>query len=382
MRIFIASEFRCHVFQGIYYLDRKAYLIYKRYAEAFGDVVLCSRFVKIDKLESDMFRADFIVDVVSVDSLTSALLGKYNASIRDHMKSCDIVICRLPSVIAYKAAEAAKSLHKPILAELMCDGWDPYWNHGFSGKMIAPYMHRKMKQVTYDADYAVYVTEKFLQQRYPCKNQSIHASNVQISDVSQEILNRRLEKIAASKGSKELSLMTTASIDLRSKGQRFVVRAMGQLKKQGIQAKYYLVGDGSQEHLRAEAKKCGVEDQLVFLGRLPLEEVFAQIDKVDIYIQPSLQEGLPRAVIEAMSRACPCLGARTAGIPELLDEECVFERASADSITQAIARMLDSDLSAYAKRNFNHSKDYLEAALNERRNMYFQKIYDEIKGKR
>lgn len=380
MKVFIASEFRCHIFQEKYYLARKAYVIYKRYADAFGDIVLCSRFIKIDKLESDMFRADFIADAVPVESLTNVLLGKYSKKIKNGMESCDLVICRLPSMIAYKAADEAKSLHKPILAELMCDGWDPYWNHGFSGKLIAGYMHRKMKQVTYDANYAIYVTEKFLQSRYPCKNRGIYASNVQIVNVDQEILDKRLKMIADNKNQNEISLMTTASVDLRSKGQRFVIRAMEQLKKQGIKVNYYLAGDGRQEHLRSEAKKCGVEKQLIFLGQLSLEEVFKQIDKVDIYIQPSLQEGLPRAVIEAMSRACPCLGARTAGIPELLDEECIFERASADSIALAIIRMINSDMSVYTKRNYDHSKEYLESTLNERRNKYFKMIYNEIKG--
>lgn len=380
MRVFIASEFRCHIFQGEYYLARKAYAIYKRYADAFGDIVLCSRFVKTEQLEPDMFRTDFIVETVPVNNLTKALLGKYNANIKNALQSCDLVVCRLPSVIAYKAANEAKRLHKPLLAELMCDGWDPYWNHGLSGKIIAGYMHTKMKRITYDADYAIYVTEKFLQSRYPCKNKSINASNVQIASVSQDILLSRLKRIEGKKNVNEISLMTTASVDLPSKGQQYVVRAMGQLKKQGIQVKYYLAGDGNREYLQAEAKKFGVEGQMVFLGQLSLDQVFEQIDNVDIYIQPSLQEGLPRAVIEAMSRACPCLGARTAGIPELLDKECVFDRASADSIAKAIIRLIDSDVSAYAKKNFEHSKEYLESALNERRNKYFEMICDDIRG--
>ena len=56
--------------------------------------------------------------------------------------------------------------------------------------------------------------------------------------------------------------------------------------------------------------------------------MFELLDECDIYLQPSLQEGLPRSVIEAMSRGCACIGAATAGIPELLESEYVVKRKS------------------------------------------------------
>lgn len=379
MKVFIASEFRCHIYNNKYYLSRRAFTIYKRYANKFGKVVLCSRFVKLEKLEDDMYEVDFIVDTVHIESLFKALIGVKSSLIQEKMEDCSLIICRMPSIIAYQAANVAKKLNKPILAELMCDGWDPYWNHGFFGKIIAPYMHMKMRNITYNAPYAVYVTEKFLQKKYPCKNPSIGASNVEIKSISNEVLKNRLQLIEERDIKDNFSIMTTATVDLLSKGQRFVVEAIGELKKKGIIVTYYLVGDGKQDHLKEVAKKNHVEDQLIFLGTLTLEQIYELIDKVDLYIQPSLQEGLPRAVIEAMSRACPCLGARTAGIPELLDEECIFERSSSHSIVLAIERIISKGLSGYAMRNFNHSKEYLETILDKRRNSYFSEICRKLK---
>lgn len=375
MRIFIASEFRCHIYKNEYYLSSKAYSIYKRYADAFGKIVLCSRFVKLNELEKGLTKIDFIEDIIPINSLFKSLLGSYNKEINEKIKKCDLVIGRLPSITAYKTADIAKKHHIPFLAELMCDGWDPYWNHGVSGKLIAPYMHMKMKKVTYDANYAIYVTEKYLQGRYPCKNPSINASNVLIKSVEDIVLENRIKKIKAMpKDIKEITVMTTASIDLLSKGQRFVVRAMGELKKKGIIVKYYLVGGGSKDYLIDEAKKAGVVDQLIFKGELTLDEVYQELDKIDIYIQPSLQEGLPRAVIEAMSRACPCIGSNTAGIPELLNEECITKRYSGKDIAKVLETMLSKGLEKYAITNFKHSKDYLEVTLNARRNKYFDII--------
>ena len=43
-------------------------------------------------------------------------------------------------------------------------------------------------------------------------------------------------------------------------------------------------------------------------------------DNIDVFIMPSLQEGLPRSMVEAMSRGCNVIGSRVGGIPELLDD--------------------------------------------------------------
>ena len=342
-------------------------------------MILCSRFVTLDKLEKGLIKVDFIDDIVQINSLTKSLLNGYNKEIENKIKKCDLVIGRLPSVTAYKAADIAMKNNTLFLAELMCDGWDPYWNHGLTGKLIAPFMHLKMRTVTSKADYAVYVTKEYLQNRYPCKNESINASNVLIKSINEDLLQKRIERIKRMPSNiLELDVMTTASIDLLSKGQRFVVRAMGELKKEGIRINYHLVGGGNKDHLLNEAEKANVADQLIFKGELTLEEVYEELDKIDIYIQPSLQEGLPRAVIEAMSRACPCIGANTAGIPELLNKECITKCRSSHDIVRAIEEMLSNGLERYAIENFENSKDYLEDRLNLKRNNYFEKIKNRI----
>ena len=168
--------------------------------------------------------------------------------------------------------------------------------------------------------------------------------------------------------------MTAAGVNVRAKGHKYVIEAMRKLKDQGIDVTYYLAGEGSADYLKKVAEINGVSDKVIFLGELSKEEVFKYIDNVDIYIQPSLQEGLPRSVIEAMSRGCLCLGSKTAGIPELLDEECLFDRKSSNAIVEKINFLLNQDLEEYALRNFDTSKKYVESILNERR----KKLFDEI----
>ena len=104
-----------------------------------------------------------------------------------------------------------------------------------------------------------------------------------------------------------------------------------------------MVGSGNADYLKNFVQKYGLSDKVVLKGQMSHNEVLSWLDSLDLYVQPSLQEGLPRSVIEAMSRACPVIGSRTAGIPELIADECIFERKNPDSIAAAVRYMLKDD---------------------------------------
>lgn len=324
--------------------------------------------------------SNIIDSIIEIENLYGILLGKYNRLIANKMKACDLVICRCPSFSAYKASDIARRIEKPYLAESMGDPWDAYWNHGFMGRLIAPYMFWKMKKVVRNADYAIYVTTKYLQERYPCKNPSISASNVLISDIDERILKDRIEHIDAF-DEKYVTLMTTAAVDVKYKGQQYVIKAIPKINKAGIRVKYLIVGEGNNGFLNEIAKKNGVSDQVEFTGKLPLEQVFHLLDLSDIYLQPSLQEGLPRSIIEAMSRGCACVGARTAGIPELLEDSAIVKRKSVSEIAAWVvgySKLSKEERENIAKRNFSEARKYRADKLDETRRVYFEKIKEEV----
>ena len=103
------------------------------------------------------------------------------------------------------------------------------------------------------------------------------------------------------------------------------------------------------------------------------DDVFSYLDKSDIYIQPSFTEGLPRAVVEAMSRACPCIGTRVGGIPELLENECLFSKGNAKELINILHHFIENNelLVEQAKRNFIYSKSFETSALNKKRNNFY-----------
>lgn len=381
MKTVIATDVSLFVCNGRYYYALQVSTILKRYYSYFGKLTVFGRVKNTDKVMSSCEDVtDMIEEVVSLSSLGKVMLGRYDKKIEEVVKKSDLVICRCPGVIAHRAADFARKYKKTCFAESMGCAWDAYWNHGIVGKIIAPYMFFKMKQTVRHADYALYVTSEFLQKRYPCRNESIGVSNVLIENIDEEVLQKRLENIKKSDYS-SITLMTTAAVDVRYKGQEYVIKAIPALNKAGIRVRYLLVGGGDKSYLEGIAKKCGVEDQVEFLGRRLLSEVFEILDAADIYIQPSLQEGLPRSVIEAMSRGCPVIGARTAGIPELIDSSCVVRRKSAKDIAKAVMQIADREnMTHIARRNFEEAKGYLDGILSEKRNLYFQRMLEERGG--
>lgn len=375
MKIIIATDTKFYCDEnGQIYASEKMAKIVPRYFHSFGKVVLFARSFQ-SKPEAVLTNiSDMVEKSLLFGDFRELYSSKFKKRILSEIKSSDLVIGRFEGFSAILAYKYSKKLHKPFMGEMMSDPWDGLWHHSLLGKLAAPYSYFMTKRALKYSKYALYVTNEYLQNRFPCPFESVAVSNVCIEETGREVLEQRIEKIRHL-NLREISIMTTAAVYVRYKGQQFVIKAIPKLNKLGIRVKYYLAGEGSQDYLRKIAKKYKVEDQVVFLGRLSPKDVLSMIDKVDIYIQPSLQEGLPRAVIEAMSRGCPCIGAKTAGIPELISSECVFKPKSSIAISSMIQKVLDKDkLLKYAEENYLHSMLYLDSILSQRRNEYFEKI--------
>ena len=257
--------------------------------------------------------------------------------------------------------------------------WDAYWNHGWLGKILAPYKFLRARYTIKNSDYVLYVSNKFLQNRYPTNAKyQCGCSNVKIDKLDDCILENRLDFLNKW-NSKELKIATTGAVDVRYKGHEYVLRALYELKQKGkTNIHYYLLGGGSPTFLKGLVAKYNLEEQVHFMGIVPHDEVFSILDNMHIYIQPSLQEGLPRSMVEAMSRGLMCIGANTAAIPELIEPQFVTRRRSSDDIIKILETVTKEQLVEQATRNFNEAKSYEEEKLNARRRAFFDKIINDI----
>lgn len=289
--------------------------------------------------------------------------------------SHDLVVARLPSLIGSWALRAAWQTDKSVLVEFVGCPWDALWNHSLKGKLAAPYFRVKNQRLMRKVSHAVYVTEAFLQERYPCEGATLACSNVEVTLASEAALASRQHRLT--QPTPPIVLATTANLEVPYKGHDLVIRALAALADERERFTYRLIGPGDPARLRRLAAEFGVLDRLEFIGAVDRDDLPAVLDGADIYVQPSRQEGLPRALIEAMARGCVAIGARTGGIPELLTDDWLVNSGDWRGIADLLKGLAHRALGSAARRNWQKASEFqLEALAANRRAFYDRFLAD------
>jgi len=106
----------------------------------------------------------------------------------------------------------------------------------------------------------------------------------------------------------------------KPKGHIHLIHAMQKVTEQNPNTKLIIVGTGSLESpLKSEVARQGIGHSVIFLGlRRDIPDILMAFD---IFVMPSLSEGFPMALLEAMSLALPVIVTPVGGIPELVTDE-------------------------------------------------------------
>jgi glycosyltransferase involved in cell wall biosynthesis len=106
----------------------------------------------------------------------------------------------------------------------------------------------------------------------------------------------------------------------KQKGHRFLLSAMKELREHGVETELLLVGSGRAEvALRAQADQLGLAGSVHFLGtRNDLGDLFRAID---LFVMPSLWEGLSLAMLTAMAAGLPVVTTDVGGVLESIGHD-------------------------------------------------------------
>lgn len=137
-----------------------------------------------------------------------------------------------------------------------------------------------------------------------------------------------------------LVLLNVASMSTAQKGQEYIIRALAGISKaENIWAIF--AGDGRRrQKLMDEARQLGVSERVLFLGK---RKDVAELRAIsDVFILPSLWEGMPNAMFDAVASGMPMIVTPIGGIPEVIenDRSALFVKpADAQSIADAVLRL-------------------------------------------
>jgi glycosyltransferase involved in cell wall biosynthesis len=150
------------------------------------------------------------------------------------------------------------------------------------------------------------------------------------------------KNIPIARDDRSAAVIGTAAVLEERKGLRFLLEAAAELKHQGLRLTYRIAGDGSErEKLERLAETLGVREEVAFLGFV--SDMPAFLSSIDIFVLPSLFEGLGVAALEAMAAARPVIASDVGGLSELVaDGETGLLAAPGDSpaLARAISRMV------------------------------------------
>ena len=151
------------------------------------------------------------------------------------------------------------------------------------------------------------------------------------------------------------------------KGHRYLLQAVPRVLEQFPEAAFVLVGDGAlREDLERQAKAERVDHAVFFLGlRSSVAEL---LEGLDVFVLPSLWEGVSVALVEALASGAPSIATRVGGTAEIIvdgETGVLIPPRDPGAIAGAVIRLLtDPDLAARCR---THGRRQVESRFSQER---------------
>jgi glycosyltransferase involved in cell wall biosynthesis len=306
--------------------------------------------------------------------------GSVATAVRRAIGARDAVLFRVASTLANCAWPEMRKSQRPYGAEVVGDPYEAF-SPGCCRHPMRPLFRRwfaaVQKRQCASAAVVSYVSARALQERYPgiAATFTTNYSDVILSDDA---------FVAAPRAPRphrgEYQLITVGSLEQPYKGTDILIRAVADLVRAGIPIQLTVVGDGRYRHgMMALASRAGVTPRVKFAGQLPGPAAIREgLDAADLFVLPSRTEGLPRAMIEAMARALPCVGSAVGGIPELLPEADLFPAGDVGALSLKIAAVLNDcgRMASMSRHSLRVARSYHQRILGPRRHEFLQHLRD------
>lgn len=152
-----------------------------------------------------------------------------------------------------------------------------------------------------------------------------------------------------------------------TKGQPYLISAFAQVRKRLSNVELLIAGTGeSKDELEKQVLQLGCGSSIHFLGRVDNMPEFYSC--IDTFVLPSVAEGLPRSLIEAMAAGVLCIASNVGGIPEILDNgRCglLVPLKDTNALVEAMLKTVNmpkqeklaviSTAKEYIKENYSHN---------------------------
>lgn len=288
-------------------------------------------------------------------------------------KDVGCAIVRSPSGLGYRFLRYWKRTGKPYAMEIVSNLSDSYYySLGLIRSILYRILHDQTIRYAREANGVAYVSKGLLQDVYPTK--SIKASYSSL-DITRECYYRR--PLLIQKKDK-YTLVHVSTLALDSKGNKEFLDVQKRLIDKGYNVESVVVGGGRLlEKYIDLAEKMGIAEKVQFTGHISQkDQLFKVLRQSDIMLFPTLTEGMPRTVIEAMANSLPCVTSDIPVMHELIEERWLCDPRNVEEMAQKV-ELLINDTEIYnrtAERNYESAGSYEYDILNEQRRVFYRRV--------
>ena len=108
--------------------------------------------------------------------------------------------------------------------------------------------------------------------------------------------------------------------DVKTQGLKWVIRACGELLRQGQQFQLVIAGDGKERKILQKLAAEQLPGRVRFVGKIPRAELYLFYSAADLFVFPGIGESLGMVFLEAQACGLPVVAFDNAGVPEAVQD--------------------------------------------------------------
>jgi glycosyltransferase involved in cell wall biosynthesis len=391
MTLTIVTDHRFFLYDSKVYDDYVFnYDFFKTFLNVFEEIKIVARIKEISEISEKYLLSSgdniTFIPLKDVHGLKWLLFSSYYVKqFRIEIMDTDGFYFVLPSFASWQVYKINKN-RIPFMFHSIGDPEDSMIPSrvNFFKKLIYAFIGKtlkyKKKKIIQDASIGSYVSFCHLQKKFPVKQDvytdsisSIRLNSCNILDVKRNF-------------SESACKIVHIGSFIPLKNQKDLIYCLDILLNINVNAELHLVGSGSLiEECKRLTNQLGIIDKVFFYGQVTgFNKIVKILDNCDFFILPSSNEGMPRAMIEAMSRGLICFGSNVGGISELLKKEYTFKPGNINEMILVICRVLSiknkEDYQVMSRLNIKISERFTKEKLEIKREkllLKFKKIINE-----
>jgi len=382
-----------HYYKGI---DGRIYVesvfdydFYKRYLQIFDKVYVVARVSNMQPPEGKKVASGENVEFLELPSFRGPWQYVFNFRlinrlVKTYVEMCGVAIFRIPGATANIMCKKYSKTEKPFAIEVIADPWESF-SKGTIVSITRPIIRvlwtKFVARMCLQANGVAYVTKEYLQKKYP-SNKMLNPGDDNYFDTyysSVELKDDSFGKPKKYVGKKHFVISHVANTFASyGKGHTILMKALKLVRERGYEVNVVFIGDGPlMQKFKKLSRELAIDKYVCFLGRLPNGDVVRdELEKTDLFVFPTVSEGMPRVLLEAMSVGLPCISSPVGGITEIINKEYLIRYDDYDGYANKIISLISDPevMENLSRYNISVARNYSNSILSERRRIFYGKL--------